>query len=111
MPGLTEGETREETGAGASAAAGFAFHDQLLLKPCGLTHRRLLEEYDCRYVRYPRHGGHEIWRCPGKRPLSVPKNLKGERTLLNKGRGNHRRAGLIMGHYRAVCASGHPPVF
>jgi predicted RNA binding protein YcfA (HicA-like mRNA interferase family) len=45
--------------------------------------RRLLEEHGCRYIRGARHGGHEIWHCPGGRVLSVPKNLKGEGTLLN----------------------------
>ncbi len=43
--------------------------------------RKLLEEHGCRYVREARHGGHEIWHCPGQRPFSVPKNLKGEGTL------------------------------
>jgi predicted RNA binding protein YcfA (HicA-like mRNA interferase family) len=43
---------------------------------------RLLVLNGCQYVRDARHGGHEIWRCPGcKFPLSVPKNLKGEGTL------------------------------
>jgi predicted RNA binding protein YcfA (HicA-like mRNA interferase family) len=45
--------------------------------------RRLLEKQGCRYVRDARHGGHEIWHCPGCKPLSVPKNPKGEGTLLS----------------------------
>ncbi len=45
--------------------------------------RRLLEEHGCRYVRDARHGGHEIWNCPGGTVLSVPKSLKGEGTLRN----------------------------
>lgn len=43
--------------------------------------RRLLEDHGCRYIRDARHGGHEIWICPGRRPFSVPKKLKGEGTL------------------------------
>lgn len=43
--------------------------------------RRLLEARGCRYVRDARGGGHEIWHCPGCRPFSVPKTLKGEGTL------------------------------
>lgn len=42
--------------------------------------RRLPEQHGCRYVRDAPHGGHEI--CPGRRPFSVPKNLKGEGTLM-----------------------------
>ncbi|MGH7099623.1 MAG: type II toxin-antitoxin system HicA family toxin [Stellaceae bacterium] len=45
--------------------------------------RRLLEEHGCRSVRNARHGGHEIWHCPGGKVLSVPQNLRGEGTLLN----------------------------
>jgi hypothetical protein len=41
----------------------------------------LLERHGCKYQRDARHGGHEIWLCPGQRPLSVPKNIKGEGTL------------------------------
>lgn len=43
--------------------------------------RRLLLDHGCHYVRDARHGGHEIWHCPGRHPFSVPKNLKGEGTL------------------------------
>jgi predicted RNA binding protein YcfA (HicA-like mRNA interferase family) len=43
---------------------------------------RLLEQHGSRYVRDARHGGYEIWHCPGRRPFSVPKNLKGEGTLM-----------------------------
>jgi hypothetical protein len=41
----------------------------------------LLEANGCRYQRDARHGGHEIWLCPGRKPLSVPKSIKGEGTL------------------------------
>jgi hypothetical protein len=41
----------------------------------------LLEAHGCKYHRDARHGGHEIWLCPGRKPLSVPKNPKGEGTL------------------------------
>ena len=43
--------------------------------------RMLLEAHGCKYHRDARHGGHEIWLCPGRKPLSVPKNIKGEGTL------------------------------
>lgn len=43
--------------------------------------RKLLEAHGCAYVRDARHGGHEIWRCPGRKQFSVPKKLKGEGTL------------------------------
>jgi len=43
--------------------------------------RRLLVDHGCRYLRDARGGGHEIWMCPGRKPISVPKNLKGEGTL------------------------------
>jgi hypothetical protein len=42
---------------------------------------RLLVQHGCRYLRDARHGGHEIWRCRGGQPFSVPKTLKGEGTL------------------------------
>jgi len=45
--------------------------------------RALLEAHGCKYVREARHGGHELWICPGSQPFSVPKNLKGEGTLRN----------------------------
>jgi predicted RNA binding protein YcfA (HicA-like mRNA interferase family) len=43
--------------------------------------RKLLESRGCQCHRDARHGGHEIWRCPGRKQFSVPKNLKGEGTL------------------------------
>jgi len=43
--------------------------------------RKLLEAHGCRYLRDARHGGHEIWACPGRQLFSVPKKLKGEGTL------------------------------
>jgi hypothetical protein len=43
--------------------------------------RRLLVDRGCRYLRDARGGGHEIWLCPGRKPISVPKILKGEGTL------------------------------
>jgi predicted RNA binding protein YcfA (HicA-like mRNA interferase family) len=43
--------------------------------------RRLLVDHGCRYLREARGGGHEIWLCPGRKPISVPKALKGEGTL------------------------------
>ena len=44
--------------------------------------RTLLERHGCRFHRHARHGGHEIWRCPNGSQFSIPKNLKGEGTLL-----------------------------
>jgi hypothetical protein len=43
--------------------------------------RRLLVDHGCRYLRDARGGGHEIWLCPRRKPISVPKTLKGEGTL------------------------------
>jgi hypothetical protein len=43
--------------------------------------RRLLVVHGCRYLRDARGGGHEIWLCPGGKPISVPKTIKGEGTL------------------------------
>jgi hypothetical protein len=42
--------------------------------------RRLLVDHGCKYLRDARGGGHEIWLCPGRKPISVPKTLKGEGT-------------------------------
>src|ERR1700730_8847424 len=47
--------------------------------------RRLLVDHGCRYLRDARGGGHEIWLCPGRKPISVPKTLKGEGTLQRVG--------------------------
>jgi hypothetical protein len=51
-----------------------------------LSYRELkgkLEEQGCRKLRDARHGGHELWVCPNcPTPISVPKKLKGEGTLL-----------------------------
>jgi len=43
--------------------------------------KRLLVDHGCKYLRDARGGGHEIWLCPGRKPISVPKTLKGEGTL------------------------------
>jgi hypothetical protein len=45
--------------------------------------RALLVEHGCKYLRDARHGGHELWVCPGSQSFSVPKKLKGEGTLQN----------------------------
>jgi hypothetical protein len=63
VPGLAvECNTREEIVATASMT-----YREL---------RRLLVDHGCRYLRDARGGGHEIWLCPGRKPISVPKTLK-----------------------------------
>jgi hypothetical protein len=40
-----------------------------------LTYRELRSSNGCRYLRDAPGGDHEIWLCPGRKPISVPKTL------------------------------------
>jgi hypothetical protein len=98
VPGLTvECETRDEIIATAPEIALELFEIEAgrPLKPrpvvtftfdwscmASMTYRelrRLLVDHGCRYLRDARGGGHEIWMCPGRKPIGALKTLKGER--------------------------------